>query len=782
MIWSMFIIANIAVMEALAFAKDLDTIKAGVVKISNKTGQVGTGFIVRIEPEKVFIITAAHVIAGDPQPMVEFFSKNHVLGGRDSVKGAVLRGAQVSDDLRGLAVVIVRGQEHFPRDIRALVFESSSHLVSGGEPGGVIIGHPGGGGDWAVVKRDISNRVVHDITLDPGVAPRFSGGPILMNEKVVGVVMSNRGEFGLGITHNSVLNYLDGIGIEPNAFIEPDYGGFGRPFDEEDVPSSSTLPKTKTGNDGAPMVLVLAGEFTMGSPEGEGNADEHPQHVVELDDFYIDQYEVTVDRYQRFMKQKSHRQPKFWEHVDSQRDSQKPVVGVDWKDAQAYCEWAGKRLPTEAEWEKAARGTDNRTYPWGTFKPNSSTANFGKDLGYKNLYTERLKDVGTYQRGKSPYEVYDLAGNVLEWVADWYDKDYYQASPRKNPQGPLRGKSRTLRGGSWYNPSEHLASTLRFVLNPAHPSKLAGIRCAQDSEALASVSNPTYSVVSREQGSHSHSNRIIGNDGALMVFVPAGKFMMGSPDGEGDIDERPQHLVKLDPFYLDKLEVTNQQFQKFVETTEYRTTAEEKGSAFGYTEEDEWKEIPGANWRQPEGKTSVFTSGRGMHPVGAVSWEDAKVYCTWAGKRLPTEAEWEYAARAGTKSDYWWGTGGPGSRKVGNLADETVKKRFTNWTIMNGYQDGNLRTAPVGAFEANPWGLHDMTGNAWEWVSDWYEANFYSQRSGRNPQGPDKAEYRIFRGGSWSDKPEDLRIANREKGVATLRRATNGFRCAQDAR
>ena len=236
-----------------------------------------------------------------------------------------------------------------------------------------------------------------------------------------------------------------------------------------------------------------------------------------------------------------------------------------------------------------------------------------------------------------------------------------------------------------------------------------------------------------------------------------------------------------DTFYLDKREVTNQQFQKFVETTEYRTTAERKGSAYGYTVDNEWKDIPGANWRQPEGETSVFVSGRGMHPVVAVSWEDSMAYCSWAGKRLPTEAEWEYAAQGGMTSKYWWGTGDPGSRKVGNLADETVKQRFSYFTIMEGYEDGYPRTAPVGVFEANTWGLHDMTGNVWEWVADWYDAKYYDKRSRRNPQGPDRGEYRVFRGGSWSDKPVDLRSANREKGATTIRRATNGFRCAANA-
>jgi formylglycine-generating enzyme required for sulfatase activity len=447
----------------------LQALKAGVVKITTKTGQVGTGFIVRIEPEMVYIITAAHVIAGgDVHPEVEFFTKRNV-----PVKGAVLPGAEVNDDLRGLALVVVHGSTHIP-DATVLPFEASGEKMSGREEA-LVIGHPGGGGDWTVVKRNISNRVGRDMTLDPDLASRFSGGPIIVHDHVVGIVMSNRDGFGLGITHKSVLDYLEGFQIKPGVRGTSIWGseGIGNFKDQ------SLSPK-RVGNDEAPMVLVPEGDFTMGSPEGEGEPDEHPQHIVHLDNFYIDQYEVTVEQYRRFMKVTNRPAPDYWDHVELRRDAKKPVVAIDWQDAHDYCEWAGKRLPTEAEWEKASRGTDKRTYPWGEFAPNSSTANFGESSREEKVYEQQLREVGSYERGKSPYEVYDMAGNVWEWVQDWYGENYYQISPRENPPGPPLGEFKVLRGGSWDFVPKVLRTAYRFRFDPTARLASFGFRCAQD--------------------------------------------------------------------------------------------------------------------------------------------------------------------------------------------------------------------------------------------------------------------------------------------------------------
>jgi hypothetical protein len=261
----------------LSYAKTIDEMKAGVVKIRAKTGQVGTGFIVRMEQEKVFIITAAHVIAGDSQPEVEFFSNRNV-----SVKGAVLPGAELNDDVRGLALVMVRGKEFLSKGIQSLAFGLATDLVSGGEEA-LVIGHPGGGGDWAVVKRHIANRVGRDITLDPGVMARFSGGPILVKNKVMGIVMSNRGGFGLGSTHKSVLDYMEGFGVVPSTV--PIIDAKEPPSTAKTVappvhvtplskPPSQSLPQTKTGKDGAPINSIVANRAD-GKPSPPAKTDSH---------------------------------------------------------------------------------------------------------------------------------------------------------------------------------------------------------------------------------------------------------------------------------------------------------------------------------------------------------------------------------------------------------------------------------------------------------------------------------------------------------------------------
>jgi formylglycine-generating enzyme required for sulfatase activity len=224
-----------------------------------------------------------------------------------------------------------------------------------------------------------------------------------------------------------------------------------------------------------PMVLVPAGEFTMGTNDWVFT--ERPVHRVYLDAFKIDKYKITTSQYAKFLKATGRNQPYKWDEVILERDGDRPVVGVDWHDADAYCRWEGKRLPTEAEWEKAARGTDQRLYPWGNEKPTSRHANFAKDdwQGYETLAPE-----GSLAAGKSPYGIYDLAGNAWEWVADWMEPSYYEISPNRNPAGPSTGQTKVVRGGSWSDDPATIRSTARFGSDPAKKDNETGLRCAQD--------------------------------------------------------------------------------------------------------------------------------------------------------------------------------------------------------------------------------------------------------------------------------------------------------------
>lgn len=232
---------------------------------------------------------------------------------------------------------------------------------------------------------------------------------------------------------------------------------------------------------GAPMVWIKDGTFMMGSQEGSSKV--NSLHQVYLSAFYIDIYEVTTARYAKFLEAVGPAQPglvpMFWEQVNLPYDGDRPVIGVTWNAAETYCRWVGKRLPSEAEWEKAARGTDDRTYPWGNEVPTFKLANYDKPFSV-NRYSDSLRPVDSDEAGQSPYGVYGMAGNAAEWVADWYDEKYYATSPERNPTGPARGVQKVLRGGSFGDPAIQLKSASRESYFPADKGPYVGIRCAQD--------------------------------------------------------------------------------------------------------------------------------------------------------------------------------------------------------------------------------------------------------------------------------------------------------------
>ncbi|RAV28810.1 formylglycine-generating enzyme family protein [Sinomicrobium soli] len=302
-----------------------------------------------------------------------------------------------------------------------------------------------------------------------------------------------------------------------------------------------------------------------------------------------------------------------------------------------------------------------------------------------------------------------------------------------------------------------------------------------------------------------------------MVWIPGGTFAMGATDNEGRQDEYPAHQVKVDGFWMDKTEVTNAQFRAFVDATGYVTTAEKApkwedlkpqlppgtpkphdsvfvAASLVFTPPAHpvplnnasqwWSWVKGASWKHPEGEGSTI-EGKDNYPVVHISWDDARAYARWAGKRLPTEAEWEFASRGGLKDNkYPWGNEDieAGSPKA-NTWQGTFPNDNTDW------DDFHL-AAPVATYDPNGYGLYDMAGNVWEWCSDWYRDDYYQSLSGTvdNPQGPDDSHdpmeptvaKKVIRGGSFlcnASYCKGYRVTSRMKSSPDTGLQHTGFRC-----
>ena len=243
------------------------------------------------------------------------------------------------------------------------------------------------------------------------------------------------------------------------------------------------------------------------------------------------------------------------------------------------------------------------------------------------------------------------------------------------------------------------------------------------------------------------------------VAIPGGSFSMGTDDPRGypDDGEGPVHTVEIERFILGQHTITNEQFARFVAATGHRTTAEVFGNSFvfagllpddfpptrGVATAPWWREVEGADWRQPEGPHSDI-SDRADHPVVHVSWFDADAFCSWSGTRLPTEAEWERAARGGREGHHFpWGEERePGGTHLMNVYQGRFPEGDTG-------EDGWVGTSPVGSFEPNDFGLYEMTGNVWEWCSDWFDPTYYRESPTENPDGPAEGTARTMRGGSY---------------------------------
>ena len=245
------------------------------------------------------------------------------------------------------------------------------------------------------------------------------------------------------------------------------------------------LNKPSSGHEdlNSEMAYFSEGEFVMGSPKQIGKKNEHPEHKVYLNAFYLDRYEVTFSDFEQYLASNLKKHPTITGWIDRKARPNmlnKPIFGLQWKRCRNYCSWREKRMPTEAEWERAARGIENRIYPWGNEKPDKTRANFGNCCFIQRGNV--LTVIGYFKNGVSPKNIFDLGGNVAEWVSDWYDKKYYEKSPYKNPQGPKKGKYHVIRGGAWNSLPMYLRSASRYGDSDAKDYYGIGCRCAKDAD------------------------------------------------------------------------------------------------------------------------------------------------------------------------------------------------------------------------------------------------------------------------------------------------------------
>ena len=244
------------------------------------------------------------------------------------------------------------------------------------------------------------------------------------------------------------------------------------------------------------MVLIPAGEFAMGSDKKKDRLayrSEIPQRTVYLDPFLIGKYEVTALEYLKFVLATDRLPQLDWRYDGGNFQdtmAHHPIMHVSWYDADAYCKWAGKRLPTEAEWEKAARGVDGRLFPWGNEYAGPTRANFGRtglsgpvrDRPERLLLYPPIISVDRYENAVSPYGLYQTIGNVAEWVSDWYDQDYYKTAPDRNPKGPETGTQKAFRGGGWMDSTTTMRAAMRNGTDPRTKINWMGFRCARDAQ------------------------------------------------------------------------------------------------------------------------------------------------------------------------------------------------------------------------------------------------------------------------------------------------------------
>ena len=539
------------------------------------------------------------------------------------------------------------------------------------------------------------------------------------------------------------------------------------------------------------MVYIPAGTFIMGSSDTEQdrNLNEGPQHQVTLTQpFLMGQHEVTQAQWKAVIEEAfaafpsdatvqalaGIKEPSYYKN-GAMIYPNRPVEQVTWNDCQKFVyalNLLGKgtfRLPTEAEWEYACRaGTTTRFY-WGD---DPDYSQIGQYTWYDCNSPSGTKDAGL--KLPNGFGLYDMNGNLWEWCQDWYGS--YNSLSQNDPTGANSGSNRVLRGGSWMQYAGFCRSATRNRTNPGNTYYDIGFRVVRLSittpvptptniptSTPTPTCSPTPTVTPTATPSPvpaagsaitvSLANLPVDATSLTMVYIPAGTFIMGSSDTEQDRDsnEGPQHQVTItNPFYMGKYEVTQAQWKAVIEEAyaAFPTDATVQTMA-GMKEPSHFKN-----------GTAIYPN----HPVECVSWNNCQNYIyalNLLGKgtyRLPTEAEWEYACRAGTTTRFYWG-------------DDTSYTQIGEYAW---YNNSSSTTHEIGLMKPNAWGLFDMSGNVWEWCKDWYGE--YTSNAQNDPSGVNSGAIRVFRGGSWGTGAGGCRSAYRGGNTPGNSSGSIGFR------
>jgi formylglycine-generating enzyme required for sulfatase activity len=497
------------------------------------------------------------------------------------------------------------------------------------------------------------------------------------------------------------------------------------------APEPRAVQTVVNSKDGLTYVWIQPGSFTMGCSAGDGecDGDEKPTHRVRITKgFWIGQTPVTQVSYQRV---KGTNPSNF-------KGDNRPVEQVTWNEAVGYCSAAGGRLPTEAEWEYAARaGTTGERY-----------GDADQIAWYSGNSDNQTHD--TKQKQPNGWGLYDMLGNVRQWIADWYGS--YSGEEQTDPRGASMGDAKVLRGGSWAGKPSNLRASGRFRDAPMNKFAYAGFRC------VASLKEPLLQAEST--GLRAGDTKVNPKDGQSYVWIPPGSFMMGCSPGDNECTawEKPAHSVQISKgFWLGQTPVTVKAWRKVTGTapkwgSEQNVAGERRNYNPGWNDLDQ--------------------------PVAAVRWDEALQFCTSLGERLPTEAEWEYAARAGSAAPRY---GNPGD--IAWYADNSGKQRIDSASIPAKdrekllAENGNGPHA-VGQKQANKWGLYDMLGNVYQLTADWFDADYYQRSQSIDPQGPSSGMGHVMRGGSWYVSTVPVRFSYRTRDFGSGRNFNIGFRCA----